>query len=83
MVASAALLAVSGQGVGGSTGESRQAVSDIPPRYLALYEHAARTYSLDWAILAAIGKVECDHGRDPDPSCTHEGAVNSAGPSTA
>lgn len=79
MVASAALLAVSGQGVGGSTGESRQAVSDIPPRYLALYEHAARTYSLDWAILAAIGKVECDHGRDPDPSCTHEGAVNSAG----
>jgi hypothetical protein len=31
------------------------------------------------AILAGIGKVECDHGRDPDPSCTKEGAVNSAG----
>ena len=36
-------------------------------------------YGLNWAILAGIGKVECDHGRDPDPSCTHEGAVNSAG----
>ena len=29
--------------------------------------------------MAGIGKVECDHGRDPDPSCTREGAVNSAG----
>ena len=44
------------------------------------YEQAAgRRYGLDWAILAGIGKVECDHGRDPDPSCTQEGAVNSAG----
>jgi hypothetical protein len=34
---------------------------------------------LDWAVLAGIGKVECDHGRDPDPSCTREGAVNPAG----
>ena len=40
---------------------------------------AAQRYGLDWAILAGIGKVECDHGRDPDPSCTQEGAVNSAG----
>ncbi len=79
VMASAALLAVAGQGVGGSMGASREAVSDIPARYLALYEQAARTYSLDWAILAAIGKVECDHGRDPDPSCAREGAVNSAG----
>ena len=31
---------------------------------------AAQRYGLDWAILAGIGKVECDHGRDPDPSCT-------------
>ena len=45
----------------------------------ALYQAAARRYGLDWAILAGIGKVECDHGRDPDPSCTQEGAVNSAG----
>ena len=40
---------------------------------------AAQRYGIDWAILAGIGKVECDHGRDPDPSCTREGATNSAG----
>ncbi len=60
-------------------GVSARARADIPPVYLRLYLLAARRYDLDWAILAGIGKVECDHGRDPDPSCTREGAVNSAG----
>ncbi len=60
-------------------GISSLAQREIPPGYLVLYEHAARAYGLDWAILAGIGKVECDHGRDPDPSCTREGVVNSAG----
>jgi hypothetical protein len=58
---------------------SARARAEIPPRYLRLYLLAARRYGLDWAILAAIGKVECDHGLDPDPSCTRAGAVNSAG----
>ncbi len=62
-----------------SFGVSALAESEIPPLYLSLYEQAARHYGLDWAILAGISKVECDHGRDPDPSCTKEGAVNSAG----
>jgi hypothetical protein len=62
-----------------SFGVSDLAEAEIPPLYLNLYEQAARRYGLDWAILAGIGKVECDHGRDPDPSCTREGAVNSAG----
>jgi len=62
-----------------SAGVSAFAQREIPPAYLALYEEAARRYGLDWAILAGIGGVECDHGRDPDPSCTTEGAVNSAG----
>jgi hypothetical protein len=66
-------------GVGGGFGVSARARADIPPRYLALYQRAAARYGLDWTILAGIGKVECDHGRDPDPSCTREGAVNSAG----
>ncbi len=52
---------------------------DIPLSYLRLYEQAAQRYGLDWAILAGIGKLECDHGRDPDASCAREGAVNSAG----
>jgi hypothetical protein len=58
---------------------SALALREIPAAYLDLYEAAARKYRLDWAILAAIGKVECDHGRDPDPSCAKEGHVNSAG----
>ncbi len=69
----------SGAAGGSSEGASAFAQRDIPPEYLRLYQAAGARYGLDWAILAGIGKVECDHGRDPDPSCTHEGAVNSAG----
>jgi hypothetical protein len=60
-------------------GASALALREIPPEYLRLYRAAGARYGLDWAVLAGIGKVECDHGRDPDPSCTHEGATNSAG----
>ncbi len=67
-------------GVGAtSAGVSVLARHDVPPSYLQLYEAAARRYGLDWAVLAGIGKVECDHGRDPDPSCWRTGAVNIAG----
>jgi hypothetical protein len=67
-------------GTGGSgEGASALALRDIPPDYLRLYQAAGARYGLDWAILAGIGRVECDHGRDPDPSCTHEDATNSAG----
>ncbi len=76
----ASLGAGGGSGTGGSgDGASALALREIPPDYLRLYQAAGARYGLDWAILAGIGKVECDHGRDPDPSCTHEGAVNSAG----
>jgi len=60
-------------------GVSPLAQAEIPAQYLSLYREAGARYGLDWAILAGIGKVECDHGRDPDPSCTRAGAVNSAG----
>jgi Transglycosylase SLT domain len=63
----------------GAPSVSALAQREIRPLYLRLYEEAARRYGLDWAILAGIGRVECDHGRDSDPSCTKEGAVNSAG----
>lgn len=55
------------------------AIPGIPSAYLRLYTAAAAHYGLDWTVLAGIGKVECDHGRDPAPSCTREGAVNAAG----
>jgi hypothetical protein len=70
---------VSGSGGPSAFGVSARAAAEIPAQYLSLYQHAAERYGLDWAILAGIGKVECDHGRDRDPSCTTEGAVNSAG----
>jgi Transglycosylase SLT domain len=63
----------------GVDGVSQLALREIPPLYLRLYREAAQRFGLDWAILAGIGKVECDHGRDPAPSCTQQGAVNSAG----
>jgi len=58
---------------------SATARADIPPLYLTLYMEAAARFGLDWTILAGIGRVECDHGRDPAPSCTVEGQLNSAG----
>jgi hypothetical protein len=64
---------------GRSGAASAFARADIPPLYLALYMQAAARFGLDWAILAGIGRVECDHGRDPAPSCTEEGQLNSAG----
>ena len=58
---------------------SALAVRDIPPLYLRLYEQAAERYGLRWTVLAGIGKVECDHGRDSSPSCGVEGSDNAAG----
>ena len=63
----------------GSPAPSAIAEADIPPLYLALYVDAAARFGLDWTILAGIGRVECDHGRDPAPSCTVEGQLNYAG----
>jgi membrane-bound lytic murein transglycosylase B len=42
---------------------SRAAVADIPAGYLRLYRQAAARYRIPWPVLAAIGKVESDHGR--------------------
>lgn len=56
---------------------SAEAKADIPSEYLALYINAAQDEGLDWAILAAIGKVETDHGRLKAPGVTS--GVNSYG----
>jgi transglycosylase-like protein with SLT domain len=79
VVGGASIGAGASQYEGASDGPTVLAEREIPPTYLRLYEQAARRYGLDWAILAGIGKVECDHGRDPAPSCTQEGQVNAAG----
>jgi hypothetical protein len=42
---------------------SRAAAADIPAGYLRLYRQAGARYRVPWSVLAAIGKVESDHGR--------------------
>lgn len=55
--------------------------SDIPGDYLVLYQAAAARYDLGadgWSVLAAVGKVECDHGRSSLVGCGR-GEQNAAG----
>ncbi len=47
----------------GQPGPSQAAVADIPTKYLRLYRQAGARYRIPWPVLAAIGKVESDHGR--------------------
>ncbi|WP_030669865.1 NlpC/P60 family protein [Streptomyces sp. NRRL B-1347] len=59
---------------GGASRPSDTALSDIPPGYFDLYHRAAATCpGLDWSVLAAIGKIETDHGRSSLPG-VHSGA---------
>jgi cell wall-associated NlpC family hydrolase len=62
-----------------SVAPSPVAVADIPANYLALYQQAAARYGVDWAVLAAIGKIECDHGRSQAAGCNPPGTVNDKG----
>lgn len=63
LAAAASFLPGSG---GTAAAPSKTALSDIPAYYLALYQRAApECPGLDWTILAAIGKVETNHGRHP------------------
>ncbi|WP_419995015.1 NlpC/P60 family protein [Streptomyces boninensis] len=77
--ASGPLLALAG---GPGTTPSKAALRDIPGDYLLLYRKAAPTCpGLDWSVLAAIGKVESNHGRSTLPG-VHSGAnpANARGP---
>ena len=67
-----------GRQAGGHQGASSFAVADIPQRYRTLYVSAAGACpALTWQVLAAIGKVETDHGRSSAPG-VHSG-VNAFG----
>jgi hypothetical protein len=49
---------------------STRAVAGIPPAYLAAYDRSAQRFELGpdgWSYLAAIGKIESDHGRSTAP----------------
>jgi hypothetical protein len=53
----------------GQPSPSRAAVADIPTGYLRLYRTTGARYRVPWSVLAAIGKVESDHGRSRLPGC--------------
>jgi cell wall-associated NlpC family hydrolase len=69
-------------GIIGGNSPSDDARRDIPASYLAMYQRSADACpGLPWAVLAAIGKVETNHGRLRAPGVT-EGAnfAGAAGP---
>ncbi|MGI9097114.1 MAG: lytic transglycosylase domain-containing protein [Solirubrobacteraceae bacterium] len=73
------VLIASGDG-GSQIGQFRPsalALRDIPPAYLRAYEAAGTRYELGWEYLAAIGKIETDHGRSTAAGVRT--AVNTAG----
>ncbi len=54
-------------------------IADLPPEALAAYRLAGERWMVDWAILAGIGKVECDHGRAQLSGCNPPDTMNIAG----
>ena len=78
LVLPALAIAAASGGISMST-PSSSAVADIPPDYLLLYQEAGLGFDVPWPVLAGIGKVECDHGRNPDPACWKQGVTNAAG----
>ncbi|MFD0857045.1 NlpC/P60 family protein [Actinomadura adrarensis] len=64
-------------------GTSREAEGGIPSDYLTLYRNSGKQTGIPWNILAAIGKVESDHGRNnPSSSGVRSGSnwAGAAGP---
>jgi hypothetical protein len=74
---------------GGGMADSPSQVAErgIPATFLSIYQAVGARYQIPWEVLAGIGEEECDHGRNPDPSCTPQpgatgpGVANYAGAS--
>lgn len=86
LLMSAALVVIASQQSGAQTeaatlqGNAPVSVDGIPAASLRLYTAAARTCpGLSWSVLAAVGKVETDHGRSQLPGVrsgtNHAGAA--------
>ncbi|RFU88302.1 hydrolase Nlp/P60 [Streptomyces triticagri] len=67
LIAAAVLGSAQPGGSDAAASPSKHALSDIPRTMLVLYQRAAPAEcpGLSWTVLAAIGKVETDHGRHP------------------
>jgi CHAP domain len=53
---------------------SAYALQSIPPRRLALYQHAGQRFDIDWTFLASIGTQECSG------TCAGDNGSGCAGP---
>jgi hypothetical protein len=62
---------------GSSFSVDTSAVQDIPEDYARLYVQAATRFGFEWQLLAAVGKVECDHGRG---DCYRPNSAGAMGP---
>ncbi|MEV0539247.1 C40 family peptidase [Nocardia salmonicida] len=69
-----------GASTGTGTAPSTEAQQDIPAEMLVLYQVAAGDCpGLDWSVLAAIGKIETDHGRSTLPGVSQGENTSGAG----
>jgi len=77
-----AMSAAAGANSNKNSSPSSAALADIPPELLAVYQKAAKdTCDMPWGVLAAIGKVETDHGRSQLPGVrSGENAFGAGGP---
>ncbi len=73
------LITVVASAASASSAPSAAALADIPGNLLPVYQAAAERCGMPWAVLAAVGKVESDHGRSQAQG-VHSGA-NFAGAS--
>ena len=74
------LLPVLVAGAAGGQGASQLdqgAIDDIPPDFGRLYVEAAGAFEIEWELLAAVGKIECDHGRG---DCHRPNSAGAMGP---
>lgn len=77
LVSAVAVGAVAGVASAPSTNPA-PGLADISAQYLVLYQEAGAAYGIPWQLLAAIGKVESDHGRNPN--AYHPNEAGAQGP---
>ena len=55
--------------------QASERTATIPARYLALYQQWGARYGVPWPILAGVGAVESNHGRNPAAYRPHHRGV--------
>ena len=83
LVVAAGVFSLGGIAGGRGWAPTQEALEDIPAEYLQLYQTASTQWcpGLPWPVLAAIGKIETDHGRSPLPGVHAEANfAGAAGP---